>query len=355
MSKQIQTKSVPTLLDETSLDNSFVLGYYGGGNYGDELLLEVMQHLFKQRDYTTISFLYQKPAAYGKFHENLGYEPIDAASKPSIIKTMLRRKNLVIGGGGLWGLDVNLNIVLMSCMLLVARRILGKNVYLVGVGYYGSTGRMGHFAAWLAGKAASQILARDPESHRNFLRLNQHTYLTDDIAFNLPDIIQVSNAERSPLEAAMENMKGNVTLVSLRRFKPNQANQYVEALETWLTRHPKQSVILALMEPRKVDPDGYELLMRWQRERSGAAVVDFSYNPLALYEFFLRYSKRLSFIGPQFHVQLVAHLAGVRLLPLVYDNKVAELLRKLEYANPIAISDITPEAIETFVSSQGRA
>lgn len=352
MSKQVQNKSLYELLGETSLEDSFVLGYYGGGNYGDELLLEVLQHLFKQRDYRTISFLYQNPAAYSKYHEDLDYEPVDAANKLAVVKTMLRSKNLVIGGGGLWGLDVNLNIVLMSFMMLVARWLLGKNVYLIGVGYYGSTNRLGHFAAWLAGRAATQILARDAETYRNFSRLNPRTYLTDDIAFMLPDIIDGSKLVLTALDAAMEEMKGEVTLISLRRFKPQQANPYVDTIETWLKQHPERPVILALMEPREVDPAGYELLVRWQRERDNTAVVDFAYNPLSLYTFFLQYKDRLSFVGPQFHVQLVAHLAGVRLLPLVYDNKVAELLRKLDYQNPIAIADITADNIETFASSR---
>lgn len=347
-------QTIDKLLNENPLDDSFVLGYYGGGNYGDELLFEVLQHIFFTRGYTQISFLYQKPATYQRFHKDLGYQAVDSSRKGRVLRTVMKRKNLVIGGGGLWGLDVNLNVVLMSLMLFVARWFMGKNIYLIGVGYYGSTTRMGHIAAWLAGKSAHRILARDGESYENFARLNPQTYLTDDIAFMLPNIREDVLQELTAFEAAIGDMSNPTVMISLRRFKSDQPNPYTEAVETWLMAHPEAHVILALMEPREVDPKGFARLKQWQRKLGNATVIDFDYNPVVLYRFFERHRDVLSYIGPQFHVQLVAHLGGVRLLPLVYDNKVAQLLDSLQYKNPIAISEVSAKNIETFVSQKRR-
>ena len=347
----VREKQISQLLGEISLNDSFVLGYYGGGNYGDELLLEVLQHIFGRQKYDRISFLYQKPIDVELFHRDFGYEPVDAANKYSVLKAMFKRRNLVIGGGGLWGLDVNANVVLMSCLLFFARWILGKRVYLLGVGYYGATSRMGHFAAWLAGKSATQILARDQETYEKFSRINKQTYLSDDIAFMLPHITE--NVARDL--AIFENNVGRVSkptvMISLRRFKPNQSNPYLDTVKTWLSQHPDVPVILAIMEPRSVDPEGFKVLKSLQRTRGNAAVIDFSYNPIVLYQFFMRHKKKLSYIGPQFHVQLVAHLAGVKLLPVFYDNKVSQLLQKLEYDRPISISDISPADIRQFMNA----
>lgn len=355
MVKQKREKQINQFLSETSLDDCFLLGYYGGGNYGDELLFEVLQHIFHARRYTTVNFLYQKSSDYRRFHKELGYQGVDAGNKFHVLTTVLRRKKLVIGGGGLWGLDVNFNVVLMSLLMFIARWFLGKKVYLLGVGYYSSTTILGRLAAWLAGKSAHQILARDIESYENFSRLNQQTYLSDDIAFMLPMIDEDVSYELADFEESVGEPEEQTVMISVRRFKPSQANPYVEALETWLTDHPTAKVILALMEPREVDPEGFALLKCWQHGRDNAVVIDFDYNPLVLHRFFERYHNKLCYVGPQFHVQLVAHLSGVRLLPIVYDNKVAQLLNKLGYENPIAIRNVTAADIENFLDKKGKA
>jgi len=348
-------KQLTQLMGNTFLDDSFVLGYYGGGNYGDELLLEVLQHMFHTRGYRTISFLYQKPASISKFHRDLGYEAVDAGNKLSVLRAVVKRKNLVIGGGGLWGLDVNSNVVLMSFLLFFARWVLRKRVYLLGVGYYDSTSSMGHFGAWLAGKSAHQILARDDESYKNFSAINRHTYLSDDIAYMLPAVKQDISRELTVFNDAVSLGSEKTVMISVRRFKQDQVNPYVDTIKTWLATHSEVPVILALMEPREVDPRGFALLKSLQKNRDNAIVIDFDYNPMVLYHFFARHKKTLSYIGPQFHVQLVAHLAGVKLLPVFYDNKVSELLRLLHYDRPIAIRDISVSDINSFLAERSEA
>lgn len=343
-------KQVSELLGEVNLDDSFVVGYYGGGNFGDELLFEVLQHLLHARGYQNISFLFQRPEAYRRYHSDLGYKPVDAGKKWAIVRALFGHKRLVVGGGGLWGLDMNFNVVLMSIMLFVARFLLGKEVYMLGVGYYDSTTRFGHFAAWLAGKSANQILARDNETLRNFSRLNPQTYLTDDIAFNLPNIKADVPKELAAFEESTCSVDAPTVMISLRRFKPHQAVTYAETIGRWLNGHPETRVILTIMEPREIDQKSFMQLKQWQRDRGNAVVIDSDYNPLVLYRFFEKYRDKLTYIGPQFHVQLVAHLSGVRFIPFVYDNKVAQLHKKLGYKNSIPIDKLSTRRIEQFLN-----
>ena len=39
--------SILQVLEKYNLDKSLIFGYYGGGNFGDELLLEVLQNLLR--------------------------------------------------------------------------------------------------------------------------------------------------------------------------------------------------------------------------------------------------------------------------------------------------------------------
>lgn len=348
----VREKQVSRLLDEVSLDGSFIMGYYGGGNFGDELLFEVLQHMFYQRKYDDICFLYQKSDEYSRFHRDLGYTPVDSTNKLDILRAVWRQKNIVIGGGGLWGLDVNLNVVLMSVLLFVAKTFFGKDVFLLGVGYYGSTTRMGHIAAWLAGKSATQILARDNETYQRFSKVNAQAYLCDDMAFSLPELDDIDiKSELDIFEKRLNPIDKPTVFISVRRFKPHQLNAYQAAVATWLANNPDQPVIMALMEPRTVDPDGYAFIKGWQNRRPDIQTIDFNYNPVVLYRFFKRHRALLKYIGPQFHVLLVAHLAGVPLMPLVYDNKVSELLNRIGREEQVAISDVTARDIQQFITA----
>src|SRR4029079_7172941 len=96
-------------------------------------------------------------------------------NKLALIRAILKKKNIVVGGGGLWGMDVNANIFLMSLMLLMSRRLLGKKVHLTAVGCYNSTTALGRLSAWCAAKAANTIIARDQETYANFKRWHKGT------------------------------------------------------------------------------------------------------------------------------------------------------------------------------------
>jgi polysaccharide pyruvyl transferase WcaK-like protein len=144
-------------------------------------------------------------------------------------------------------------------------------------------------------------------------------------------------------------IKKHTVFITLRRFKPSQRNHYTEIVGETLAHHPKQSIIVSLMEPKEVDPEGYALIKSWQKKYPNITIADFSYNPLALYLFFQKHHDSLTLIGPQFHVIITAELTGVPFLPIVYDNKVAELLKQNGTAHTIGIKDLTQSDINTFI------
>jgi polysaccharide pyruvyl transferase WcaK-like protein len=311
------------------LDNSLLFGFYGGGNYGDELLMEVLAGLLKQQGATHVDIAYQHPENYDTFHHDFEYPLVNMHSKPALLKALLRKKQIVVGGGGLWGMDANLNVLMMSILLFLGRFVMGKKVYLLAIGYYNSSTTLGRIGAWFAGKAANHIIARDDETYANFSRINKHTSQDTDIAWHIDELnLKAYQADVDALDRQL-HVESKTLFITLRRFKDTYKNHLAEVIADCLEQNGGRQVIIALMEPREVDPEGYALLKQWRAQFNNVQVLDFSFNPLALFLFFRRHHENLVFIGPQFHAILSAHLTGVPYLPLVYDNKVERLLHNI--------------------------
>ncbi|HEV7454547.1 MAG TPA: polysaccharide pyruvyl transferase family protein [Candidatus Saccharimonadales bacterium] len=342
--------NLPTFLKDHRLDGTLLFGFYGGGNYGDELLMEVLAGLLKKRGTKNVSIAYQHPENYDTFHHDFEYPLVNMHSKPALIKAMLSKKNIVVGGGGLWGMDANLNVLLMSMLLFLSRWVFGKKVYLLAIGYYNSSTTIGRLGAWLAGKAAHVIIARDDETYTNFARINKHTNQDTDIAWYIDDLnLDAYRADVDALDRQVA-LSDKTLFITLRRFKENYKNRLTEVVADCLDQNSGRPIIIALMEPREVDPDGYALLEQWHASHSNVQILDFSFNPLALFLLFRRHHDRLVFIGPQFHAILSAHLTGVPYLPLAYDNKVQGLLHSIAPGEiPITVQSLQTADVQQFI------
>lgn len=339
------------IFTKRNLNNSVLIGYYGGGNYGDELLMEVLSNLFAKAGVKNLHIMYQTPDTFKKFHHDFGYTLVPAFDKKALFKTIIKNKNIVIGGGGLWGLDVNPNIFILSSVLFFSRRVLRKKVYLLGVGYYQSTNRLGHISAFLAAKGANIIFARDQETMANFGKHNKHVYMDTDIAWYIKDLdLSGYKTELADIESRLtiEPRKKTIFL-ALRRFNPKFKNNLTELVGEYVESHPEHPIVVAIMEPEEVDPAGYERINSWKEQYSNVQVIDFSYNPLALFLFFEKYHTQLVVVAPQFHLLITAHLNKAAFLPLVYDNKSKELLRNIGYTKTYSVYDLQLNDIETFV------
>lgn len=349
--------SIDDFLNKTDLEKSLLVGYYGGGNFGDELLLEVLSIRMQQRGVRHVTIAYQNPATFDVHHRDYGYERVTLGDKRELLRAIRRSRSVIIGGGGLWGLDVNANIFLLSLLLFVSRWLLGKRVYLVGVGYYGSTSKLGHRAAWLAGKAATHIIARDAETAANFGRINHHVSQDRDIAWQLANhpqrlaktIATTYRDDAAELERKLP-VNGKTLFITIRRFKPHQRNSYNDQIVKILAANQSRHIIISLMEPLEVDPEGYDLLAEWKEQYPQVTIADFHYNPIALHLWLYKHHRQVAVIAPQFHVIIMALLASASFLPVAYDNKVQELLAQTGH-KAIPISQLNDTTIQHFIDT----
>lgn len=339
---------LPEFIRSTNLSDSLLFGFYGGGNYGDELLLEVLSNALHAGGHRNISIAYQTPDTFATFHHDFDYPRIPMHDKMAIIRTIFKKKHIIIGGGGLWGMDTNANIFLLSLMLFISRIFLGKKVYLLNVGYYKSATWLGRMSAWLAGKAANLILARDAETYANFQRICRNTEQDTDMALYISNIDLAPYEEEAAKLRSRLPLRGKTIFITLRRFRSSSRSRFTEAVSQFIADNTDKHIILALMEPESVDPEGWTFLYDTQRQYPHVQITDFSCNPLALFLWFREHASQLLYIGPQFHGMITAYLNGVPLLPVSYDNKVTQLLEGLDYKHIIPIREVNKEHLQTF-------
>lgn len=333
-----------------NLDRSLLLGYYGGGNYGDELLLEVLMNLLHQRGTKDVQVAYMPYCQFETYHHDFGYGHFRANSVPGLLRAIFRSRCLIVGGGGIWGLDTQLQPFLMSVALWISRFVFGREVYLLGVGYYSSTNWLGHLGAWLAANAANVIIARDEETRRNFKRFKRVVARDVDIAWYLRGIdINLYQADLQRLEKTLL-VTDKTLFITLRRFATKHQNNYTEIIGRILAETPNRPVIVALLEPSTLDQTNYMLLLQWQKQHNNMQVIDFAYNPVALLLFMQKHRTNMAVVSPQFHAILSAHLLGVPFLPLVYNNKSRELLNQIGIAKHLSVYDLQSQDVTKFIN-----
>lgn len=350
--------TILSFIRRTDLHHSVLLGYYGGGNYGDELLLEVLQNLLAKKGIRHVDIAYQHPEQFLNLHHDFGYRPFPMRSKIALLRATLRNRQIIVGGGGLWGVDMNLNTFLMSVYLWLSRWLLGKKVYLLGVGYYGSTSRLGHAGAWLAGKAATIIFARDQETYDNFHRIApKRTQLDKDIAWYISAVpLAVYRQAAQKLGAELEIIEQTLFMTIRRPQAKKQHNAFAhfnQVITNYLDANPNKRIILAELELGSLDAAGQAQLQVWSKTSRNVHVFDAAVNPLVLYALFSEYRDRLALIGPQFHIILTAHLNRVPFLPISYDNKVRALLDHLDIkpSQQLALADVKLETLQQFTDT----
>ncbi len=335
---------------DRNLNKSLLIGYYGGGNFGDELLLEVLLNILKNRNNKDISIYYSNPHMYPVFHHDFGYRVVDAANKTDLLKRLIGSRNVIIGGGGLWGLDFNSKIFLLSILLFLSRYLFGKRVYLLGVGYYSSTNLVGNIAAYFAAAAANLIFARDRETLENFSRFKEKTHLIQDMAFCLPGLdLQTYENDLRDLEKLIDSSEPAV-LVGIRRFREKYKNTYADVVRRFVDSNETSRIILASLEPAEVNPEGLRFIADLKQGNPQVQSLEFRFNPIALYLYFKKYSSNLRIIAPQYHLVLISLLTGVRFLPFAYDNKVVELLKASGATDFKKINEITLQDMQEFLT-----
>jgi polysaccharide pyruvyl transferase WcaK-like protein len=323
----VPTADLLDVVEPGHREGCLLVGHYGGGNFGDELLLEVVQRSLRRAGVERASFIYRAPARYPAMHRDLGYRLIDGGRPLAVLRALLTARSVIVGGGGLWGRDATHNTLTLSLGLLVARRLLGKPVYLLGVGYYGSATRWGRLGARLAAWGATVVVARDDQSAANFRRHTGRVRRGTDLALHIRDAdLPEYRAEADAIRARPAADGARTVFVGVRRFRDALDRGYWTSVERLIAEFPDRSFVLATLEPPDVDRVNRARANALASRFANVAVLDFTCNPMALFTWLHDNADRLAMIAPQYHLLVSAYLCGIPLYPMAYDDKVEQML-----------------------------
>lgn len=306
---------------DTDLSKSFVIGYYGAGNFGDELLLETILQRCVQKKEKDIAFYYSDQVEYARYHTDFGYTKVGMSEKKKLLAHLFGSKNIIIGGGGLWGMDTNWRVFVFFVLVFFSALFFGTRVYAIGVGYYTSTNWFGKIGAWLIARIAKKIIVRDDESKKNFSRFTSKVEQDKDLGF----VIRQEEIEKAPSTISIKNLD-TPYLVFNREFRGEKSVWYKSFLQQ-LYREKQYNITSFLGDTPDVNRSSGQFFTELSK-CNGYQLLLMEYNPVDIVRFLYENKDILHVIAPQFHIILFCIRFGIPFLPLCYDNKVYELYKQ---------------------------
>ena len=153
-----------------------MVGYYGFGNAGDDILFDVSRELIDEIGFE-VSALYTKSGRLG------GTKLVNRWDPLSVIKEIFRSKALVFGGGGIFQDETSVRSVVYYAALAKIAHFFGKKVILLGSGIGPLRSKLARFLVrWVLRSNKTFVLARDPVTERYARRLSKKVYPGTDLA-----------------------------------------------------------------------------------------------------------------------------------------------------------------------------
>jgi polysaccharide pyruvyl transferase WcaK-like protein len=307
-----------------NLDSTLLIGYYGAGNLGDELLLEICLNLLKKHGAKDVRFLYSNPKMLSTWHHHFGYTHVNPSKYIDLGKAIFKSNNIIVGGGGHWGLDSNVNTLLLGLVLFFCRYVFGKKIYLAGVGYYNSANLFGKASAWLAGKSATTIYARDPQSYQNFRRLCTPVIQAEDLTSLIPKLnIATYLAEAEDLCKRIESTETSVIIFSTRG---KRNGNFRKVMSDIISSKNKTRFVRIMFMPEDFDKEEAEYWNKCCQNNTNLSQVRYDFNAIALYIALRQCSCISKVISPQYHGIAAAIYASKDYANIFYDNKCVQLI-----------------------------
>ena len=153
-----------------------VIGYYGYGNMGDEMLFEVVTDTLRDLGFEVV-------ALYPRSGERPGVRFVKRYDPFAILRELFKSKALVFGGGGIFQDETSFRSMLYYTIVAKLAHLMGKRVILLGSGAGPLRRRMSRILfRWVVKSGKTVVFPRDPITERYVRILGKKTYTGTDLA-----------------------------------------------------------------------------------------------------------------------------------------------------------------------------
>lgn len=341
---RVKLSQIMQYLDLTKKNNQILLiGNFGNGNLGDELLKEaVIADLLPT--FTHISVAVRDLNIVKTNYPTVAYiQPLSAKG----LWTFFRSKIIIFGPGGLFGGDIGPYAQFIPLLAFISK-LMFKKVIFYGFGIYQTTPRSIQWLVKLACVIADYVSVRDEQSLTvlNGKLLNQKVKLILDPVFYLAHKVHKDRQKQN----------GAVHLGMSLRYIENtdMRQQFTKILAEALNKKKKKIVIEALNfyhEPniatRKHQPSDNEMI-RLLKEQINDSISVKVRKTLSIDDVFKAYANLDGIIAMRFHAQVLALMHKLPLMAIGYSPK-NEFVKNFDGVVYDAYENVKPESIDRYL------
>jgi len=322
-------------------------GYYGYANSGDDALLDaVIKALRRERDELSILVLSRNP------HETMrdyGVFSIHRLNFFRVRRYMKRTRLLVYGGGSHMQDNTSTRSLVYYTFLIHMAKFMGLRVMLYGNGIGPLAGTRNAQKARRALDVCDYISLRDPESLEYMKTLgvtNPNVALSIDPVFSLDteDITKDKISENEELSGIFAAQQTRYFIISLRPWQYNEPNFIEKMAEVIDYTAEKYNLVPILVPLQQMDT----IVLRETAKR--LACKHIFLKRVFGYKTIMAIIARAEFaICMRLHALIYAAGAGLPIIGLVYDPKVANFISYLNETSYVSTSNLDTAKLKGMV------
>ena len=278
-----------------------LLGYYGFGNLGDELLalsaINQLEKLGISRDKIMVL------TASSDYYSELGVNIVNRWNLLKVWSVLRESKTLLLGGGGIFQNVTSLRSCFYYWGIIEMANLAGTVPWAVGQSIGPFSGKLSRFLAKTALSKCKVLEVRDESSKKIADELGLKSETGEDLVFSLAPVFK---------------SKGSYILVNFRAWK--DTNEFILSVNNYLKKSNLPSIGVAM------SPEDLLFIKYAQKEYR----INFSDIILVKNwdEACDLWSKSVEAIGIRLHFSLISLLYGLRQMLFAYDPKVTNFAKR---------------------------